>query len=243
MNAAVIICAAGSSTRFGGAKKKIFENVCGKPVFLRSINVFSEIEDVKQIILAISPEDEEKILINWEANLGFIGVELCHGGACRGETVKNALAKVRNDIDIVAVHDGARCCVKKEWVLEALSVCEQSGAAALASPVVSTLKRVENGCIAATIDRENLFEAQTPQVFSRKLIVEAYERLDERQLKSITDDCSAVQAAGGTIIVVKTDNSNIKITTKADIALAEAIIKSRKNDSPKSFHPFMDEKW
>ncbi|MFI4910699.1 MAG: 2-C-methyl-D-erythritol 4-phosphate cytidylyltransferase [Sedimentisphaeraceae bacterium JB056] len=245
MNIAVIICAAGSSTRFGGKTKKIFEKVCETPVFLRSINVFSDIDDVKQIILAISPEDEEKIRMNWEANLAFDGVELCHGGSHRGETVEKALANVRDEIDLVAVHDAARCCVTKEWVLEAFEKCSKSGAVALACPVVSTIKKVVDGQIAETVDRINLYEAQTPQVFNRTLLIDAYENIAKSDIdaKTITDDCSVVEKFGHAISIVETDSSNIKITKKDDISIAEAILKSRTKTEPKAFHPFADDKW
>lgn len=245
MNIAVIICAAGSSTRFGGKKKKIFEQVCGTPVFLRSLNIFTEMDEVKQIILAIASEDEEKIRINWEANLAFSGVELCHGGANRSETVQNALKKVKNDIDIVAIHDAARCCVEKKWIHDAFEKCEQSGAAALACPVVSTIKKGENGQITTTVNRENLYEAQTPQVFRRELLIGAYQNIKDSGInpQTITDDCSVVEAMGREITIIETDNSNLKITNKTDIAIAEAIIKSRIKNEPEGFHPFAADNW
>jgi len=242
MNAAVIICAAGSSSRFGGKKKKIFVEVCGVPVLLRSVNIFSEIEDVKQIILAISPEDEEKIRINWDANLAFAGVELCLGGDQRTQTVANALAKVRDDIDIVAIHDAARCCVTTEWVNAVFAKAYQSGAATLACPVVATIKKAENGVIKSTVDRTNLYEAQTPQVFERKLILDAYKKIGKLSNKSaITDDCSVVEAVGKDISIVETDSSNIKITKQADVAIAQAIIQSMEKKTPRALHPFQEE--
>ncbi len=242
MNAAVIICAAGSSSRFGGRKKKIFIEVCGIPVLLRSINIFSEIEDVKQIILAISPEDEEKIRINWDANLAFAGVELCLGGERRSETVTNALAKVRDDIDIVAIHDAARCCVTTEWVMAVLAKAFETGAATLACPVVATIKKVENGVIKSTVDRTNLYEAQTPQVFERKLILDAYRKIAKLDAKSaVTDDCSVVEAIGKDISIIETDSSNIKITKQSDVAIAQAIIQSKEKKTTRAIHPFMDE--
>jgi 2-C-methyl-D-erythritol 4-phosphate cytidylyltransferase len=243
MNAAVIICAAGSSTRFGGKQKKIFEKVGDTAVFLRSINVFTEIEDVRQIILAIAAEDEEKIRLNWEANLAFNGVELCYGGKERFQTVSNALAKVREDIDIVAIHDAARCCVKREDILRAFDKCSQTKAAILAAPVVSTLKKADGGIIEATIDRASLYEAQTPQVFNRRLLISAYDKAIETQAdpKDITDDCIAIEKLPHPISIIETDNSNIKITNKIDIAIAEAIIKSRDSKKPKQFHPFAAE--
>ena len=243
MNAAVIICAAGASTRFGGKQKKIFEKVCGTVVFLRSINIFAEIEDFKQIILAVAQDDLEKIKLNWEANLSFSGVEICLGGKSRFETVQNALAVVRDDIDIVAVHDAARCCTQTNWINEALSKCEEKGAAILASSVVSTLKKVEGQVITDTVDRSNLYEAQTPQVFDKQILLQAYKNIVDSGVDTltITDDCSAVEKLGKPISIVETDCSNIKITNKTDLAIAEAIIKSQEKPSSRGFHPFADE--
>ena len=244
MNAAVIICAAGSSSRFGGKKKKIFAEVCGTAVFLRSVNLFSEIEDVKQIILAISAEDEEKIRINWEASLAFAGVELCFGGSERSQTVANALAKVRDDIDIVAIHDAARCCVTTEWIKAVFARAFETGAATLACPVVSTIKKVENGVIKSTIDRTSLYEAQTPQVFERKLLLDAYKKITKLNANAaVTDDCSVVENFGSAISIVETDASNIKITRQADLAIAEAIIKSRVAKTARALHPFEENLW
>ncbi len=240
----MIICAAGSSSRFGGKKKKIFAEVSGIPVLMRTVNIFSEIEDVKQIILAISPEDEEKIRINWEANLAFAGVELCLGGDQRSQTVANALAKVREDIDIVAIHDAARCCVTTEWVEAVFEKAFETGAATLACPVVATIKKGENGVIKSTVDRTNLYEAQTPQVFERKLILDAYKKISKLSEKStFTDDCSVVEAIGKDISIVETDSSNIKITKQTDIAIAQAIIQSKEKKVPRAIHPFEQDRW
>jgi 2-C-methyl-D-erythritol 4-phosphate cytidylyltransferase len=101
---AVIVCAAGASNRFGRKEKKVFANVDGRAVFLRSLERFSENTSVKQIIMAVSPEDEERVKLKWGANLSFFGVKVCLGGNERFETVANALAHVRNEID------RARCC-------------------------------------------------------------------------------------------------------------------------------------
>ena len=121
---AVIICAAGASSRFGGStlsttlktgkltasgkKKKPFVNVDGRPAFLHSVELFSGRDDVKQILLAIAPEDQESVSIHWGANLAFFNVKICIGGAERFDTVKKAMSLVKNDIDLIAVHDAVR---------------------------------------------------------------------------------------------------------------------------------------
>jgi len=276
MNIAVIICAAGKSNRFSGQKKKQFADVGGRAVFLRSIEFFANNDNVKQIILSIPAEDEEMIKITHGANLSFHGVKLCIGGDERFETVAKALELVRNDIDLVAVHDAVRCCLKEQWLDEVFKVAQISGAAMLACPVTATLKKVENGKIIETVDRKGLYEAQTPQVFKKNLLKEAYANLGKSAKgetspnggpdksnppkgevspastrvgeagprAEISDDSQLVEALGLKVSIVETDSSNIKITTKADIAIADAIIKSRPKPKKEGYlGPYGEAQW
>jgi 2-C-methyl-D-erythritol 4-phosphate cytidylyltransferase len=240
MNIAVIICAAGSSKRFvkeqqhrlEAAKKKQFADVAGRPAFLRSIEFFAGRDNVKQIIMSIPAEDEEMFKISHGANLSFHGVKLCIGGAERFETVAKALELVKDDIDFVAVHDAVRCCLTNKWVDDVFKAAEKYDAAMLACPVVATLKKVENGQIIETVDRKGLYEAQTPQVFKKDLLKKAYANLANLDKSKISDDSQLVEALGHKVAIVETDFSNIKITNKADIVIAEAIIKSRPKPKP-----------
>ncbi|MBU1259743.1 MAG: 2-C-methyl-D-erythritol 4-phosphate cytidylyltransferase [Planctomycetes bacterium] len=252
MNVAVIICAGGSSQRFvkdqkhnlESIKKKQFADVGGRPAFLRSVEFFADRDDVKQIILSIPAEDEEMFKITHGANLSFHGVKLCLGGAERFETVAKALELVKDDIDLVAVHDAVRCCLTEKWLDDAFKTAEKTGAAMLACPVVATLKRVENGQIMETVDRTGLYEAQTPQVFKKDLLKKAYANLGKLDKSKISDDSQLVEALGQKVSIVETDSSNIKITTKADIAIAETIIKSRLKSKPKGYvGPYGDAQW
>jgi len=244
MNIAVIICAAGKSNRFSGQKKKQFADVGGRAVFLRSVEFFAGRDNVKQIILAVPAEDEEMIKITHGANLSFHGVKLCIGGDERFETVAKALELVRNDIDLVAVHDAVRCCLKEQWLDEVFKVAQISGAAMLACPVTATLKKVENGKIIETVDRKGLYEAQTPQVFKKNLLKEAYANIGKPDKSKISDDSQLVEALGLKVSIVETDSSNIKITTKADIAIADAIIKSRPKPKPEGpVGPYYEAQW
>ena len=241
-NISVIICAAGSSSRFGGARKKPFVDVAGRPAFLRSIDFFSDRDDVKQILLSISKEDEELVTVKWGAALAFSGVKLCFGGAERFETVANALEKVNDDADLVAVHDAVRCCLTKDRLDELFKTAGETGAAMLACPVVATLKKVADGKIIDTVDRAGLYEAQTPQVFDAKMLKDAYSKLDTLDTSKITDDAQLIEAMGHPVSIVETDHSNVKITRKNDVPIAAAIIKSRpkpKADGP--IGPFNEE--
>ncbi len=240
MNIAVIICAAGSSKRFvkeqqhnlEAAKKKQFADVAGRPAFLRSIEFFAGRNDVKQIIMSIPAEDEEMFKITHGANLSFHGVKLCIGGTERFETVAKALQLIKDDIEFVAVHDAVRCCLKNEWLDNVFKSAEKNGAAMLACPVVATLKKVKDGKIIETVDRAGIYEAQTPQVFKKDLLKKAYANLEKLDKSKISDDSQLVEALGQKVAIVETDSSNIKITSKADIVIAEAIIKSRPKPKP-----------
>ena len=238
----VIICAAGSSSRFGGDRKKPFVDVAGRPAFLRSIDFFADRDDVKQVILSISKEDEELVTVKWGAALAFAGVKLCFGGAERFETVAKALEKVSDDAELIAVHDAVRCCLTNEWVDAVFKTAGETGAAMLAAPVVATLKKVADGKIIDTVDRGGLYEAQTPQVFAAKMLKDAYAKLESLDTSKITDDAQLIEALGQAVSIVETDHSNIKITRKNDLPIAEAIIKSRpktKGDGP--LGPFNEE--
>ena len=243
-NVAVIICAAGAGVRFGGKTKKPFVDVGGRPAFLRCVDLFMNRDDVKQIIVAISPDDDESVKIRWGATLSFSGVKICHGGSERFETVANALAMVNDDIDLIAVHDSVRCCLTNEWIDEVIKSAGENGAAMLASPINGTIKRVEGGKICATVDREGLYEAQTPQVFGADLLKKAYANLENVDKSTITDDAGLVEALGQAVHIVETDMSNIKITRKSDVTLAEAIIKSRPKPKQKGpLGPYGEAEW
>ena len=175
-NVAAIICAAGPGKRFGGKRHKQFVDIGGRAAFLRSVELFSNREDVKQILLAIPQEDEEIVKIRYGANLTLFNVKLLIGGATRFETVNKAIQLLKDDIELVAIHDAARCCVTAKWVDEVIKAAAKTGAAILACPVTATLKEIKDGSIVKNVDRNGLYEAQTPQVFEIKLLKQSREK-------------------------------------------------------------------
>lgn len=244
MNVAAIICAAGRAKRFGGKKRKPFAEVGGRALFLRSIEVFSGCQDVKQVLLAILPEDEEWVQIKWGANLKFFNIQVCFGGEHRHETVRKALEQVTGAIDLVAVHDAARCCVTASLVDRVLASAAKHGAAIPACPVVGTLKQAENGQILRTVDRTGLYEAQTPQVFWTDLLRRAYLNMQTLDASQIRDDAQLVEALGEPVAIVESDPSNIKVTYTSDIPIAEAILRSRpspRREGP--IGPYAEAQW
>ena len=230
-----IICAAGASSRFGGKKKKPFVDIAGRAAFLRSVELFSEREDVKQVLLAINKEDQELVEIKWGANLVFFGVKVYVGGKERFETVAKGIALLKDDIDLIAVHDAVRCCVTDEWIGACIEAAGKSGAAILACEEVATIKKVKDNSIEKTIDRSGLYQAQTPQIFEASLLKKAYANLKNLDSTKISDDAQLIEALGKEVSIVETDSSNIKITHQCDVAIADAIIKSRTKAKPKGY--------
>ncbi|MHC4075543.1 MAG: 2-C-methyl-D-erythritol 4-phosphate cytidylyltransferase [Planctomycetota bacterium] len=241
---AAIICAAGASSRFGGKRKKPFVDILGRAAFLRSVELFSDRSDVKQILLAIDSDDEELVKVKWGPNLSFFNVQICFGGRQRFETVQKALELVKEDIELIAVHDAVRCCLTKKWLDEVINTAAKTGAAMLACPVTGTIKKVKDNTIIETVDRGGLYEAQTPQVFAADLLKQAYANLKNLDKSKISDDSQLVEALGRGVSIVETDPSNIKITRLSDVAIAEAIIKSRPKPGPKGpTGPYVEAQW
>lgn len=241
---AVIICAAGASARFGGDKKKPFVELGGRAAFLRSIEAFSGRSDIAQILLSISPEDDELVRLKWGPTMGFYGVKIVHGGRERFETVANALEQVKPEAELVAVHDSVRCCITEDWISKVFEKAGQTGAAILACPVNGTVKRVKDGVIEQTLDRTNLWEAQTPQVFETALLKKAYANLKNLEAAKITDDAMLIEALGYPISIVEADFTNLKITRKSDVPIAEAILHSRPKPKPEGpIGPYSEAQW
>jgi 2-C-methyl-D-erythritol 4-phosphate cytidylyltransferase len=241
---AAIICAAGASSRFGGKRKKAFVDVAGRAVFLRSVELFAGRNDVKQILLGIAADDQELVNVKWGPNLAFFNVKIFTGGLERFDTVRKGLELVQDGIDLVAVHDACRCCVTEAVIDATIAAAARYGAAIPACPVTATIKDVHAGTIAKTIDRTSLYEAQTPQVFAAGLLAKAYENLDNLDKSKISDDSQLLEALGHKVAVVESDSSNIKITGKNDIAIAEAILKFRpKPIAEGPIGPYIEAQW
>jgi 2-C-methyl-D-erythritol 4-phosphate cytidylyltransferase len=241
---AAIVCAAGPGSRFGGKRKKQFVDVGGRATFMRSTELFANRDDVQQVLLGIAAEDEEIVKVKWGPNLSFFGVQLFLGGAERFETITKALTLLKDEIDLVAVHDACRCCVTDRLIGETIAKAAETGAAIPAAPVSATVKQVRDGTIVKTVDRADLFEAQTPQIFETSLLKKAYANIDNLDAATITDDAFLVEAIGHEVAIVESDASNIKITRRSDIPIAEAIIRSRPKPKPEGpVGPYVEAQW
>lgn len=238
----VIIPAAGKAERFGGGEKKTFAKLDGRPVFIRTLEHFINRSDVCQTILAVSPEDADTMKSRYGPNLGFMGVKLVVGGEQRRDSVAAALAEVDDAAEYVAVHDAVRPCVTAAMIDAVFAEAVKSGAAILATPITGTIKRVSGAyVIEETSPRDGLFEAQTPQVFRKAMLIDAYASLPAGA--EVTDDAEIAERAGHTIAVVVSDATNLKITTKSDMTLANAIVKSRPAKAVPRMGAFEEAQW
>ncbi len=237
---AVILPAAGQSTRFGANKrKKPFVELKGRAVWLRAAELFLNRTDVVQMLIVIAPEDVEWFKDRFRPNLAFMDIEIVKGGAQRADSVFNALTNVRDEVDFVAVHDAARPLLASEWIDTVFDAAQQSGAAIPAVRVDGTLKKVDlQDEIVETVSREGLWAAQTPQVFRRQLLLDAYAQRDEL---NPTDEAQLVEQLGSKITVVEGWPMNFKITTDEDFSMAKVVLAALPKKTLKSLHPFTDE--
>lgn len=240
---AVILPAAGRSTRFGDPKqKKIYADLDGRAVWLRAVEPFLIRDDVTQVVLAIAPEDREMFERRYRANVAFLNIQVIDGGAERYESVARALDVVDPACEFVAVHDAARPCLVPELIDAVFKAARQHGAALPGVPVSDTLKRVGDDHRAVeTVSRAGLVAVQTPQAFGRDLLIQAYANRD-RVGGTVTDDAQLVEALGHPCFVVEGSPFNLKITTQGDLRLASAILQAAPKPKVEGAgHPFADE--
>ncbi|HLN30375.1 MAG TPA: 2-C-methyl-D-erythritol 4-phosphate cytidylyltransferase [Gemmataceae bacterium] len=239
---AVILPAAGQSSRFRDKEKKPFATLDGRAVWLRAAELFVSRSDVCQTVIIVAKADQETFRRRYGANLAFMSIQIADGGNERFESVANALAMLSPEAEFVAIHDAVRPCLTEAMVNDVFAKAEKTGAALLAAPVTETVKRVDaQHQVKETVPRQGLWLAQTPQVFRRDWLMEAYANRAKLG-KDITDDAQLVEAAGHAVHVVEGSASNVKITTKSDLFLAEAVLKSRPKPKPSGpIHPFAEE--
>jgi 2-C-methyl-D-erythritol 4-phosphate cytidylyltransferase len=238
----VILPAAGKSSRFKDRDKKPFALLDGRAVWLRTVEQFVTRDDICQTILVVAPADRELFRSRYQANIAFMNVQIADGGAERFESVANALKLVKPEADFVAVHDAVRPCLTEALINAVFTQAAKTGAAMLGVPVTDTVKRVDaQQQVQETLPRQGLWLAQTPQVFRREWLAQAY--ADRAKLgKNVTDDAQLVEAAGHKVTMVEGATTNVKITTKADLILAEAVLKSMPKPKPSGpIHPFAEE--
>lgn len=221
---AVIIPAAGDSRRFRGFKdKKPFVDLNGRPVWQRTVEHFERRQDVVEVVLVLSAADIDEFKERFRPNLTFLNVKIVAGGATRAESVQNGLRSLTSTASLVAVHDAARPLLTAQWITSVFAAARQHHAVIPAIPVSSTVKKVDDeGRILQTVDRSQLVLAQTPQVFARQLLEDAYQQAEDPA--TFTDEASLVEATGQTVRTVPGWPMNLKITTADDYRLAQILV-------------------
>ncbi|MDO4269391.1 MAG: 2-C-methyl-D-erythritol 4-phosphate cytidylyltransferase [Eubacteriales bacterium] len=217
-----VIVAAGSSRRMGGENKLLLP-LAGAPVLAHTLSAFERCAAVRDIVLVCREQD---ILPYTELAQAY-GVSklrtVTRGGDSRTASVLAGVAAAPEDAALVAVHDGARPLVSDRIISEAVRAAADCGAAAPVVAVKDSIKRIENGLIAADVPRDTLAAVQTPQVFDRALLTRALTAA-ARGGRTFTDDCAAVEALGHAVRATDGAYENIKITTPEDIPVAEAFL-------------------
>jgi 2-C-methyl-D-erythritol 4-phosphate cytidylyltransferase len=217
-----LILAAGSGERLGLSRPKALVELAGRPLVEWSIEVLGEVDGIERIVLALPPGTRAPT-----------GVTAVDGGAVRSDSVRKALAATEHG-DPVLIHDAARPLLTAELartVIAALLADESADAAIAAIPVTDTVKQVDRaGVVCQTLDRRELWAVQTPQVFRRAALERAL-AVPEEILAEATDDAWLIERAGGKVIVVGASEENLKVTTRLDLELAEALLARRSREA------------
>ena len=221
-----VIVSAGNSTRMGGINKQFLE-LDGAPVIVKTINMFQRCQMIDEIIVVTRESDIDeiaKLVKEYDFTKVF---NIVPGGETRQLSVYEGVTATSNIADLVVIHDGARPLVTLEVIEETIKTAAEYGAAATGVKVKDTVKVVDdNDNIIDTPDRAYMRFIQTPQVFDKKLYLDAVNTVENS--KDFTDDCMLIEAFGKTVKYVGGDYENFKITTPEDIELAENYLNRRR---------------
>lgn len=226
-----LIPAGGNGTRFSHSQNKLLADIAGTPVLIKTLKAHLQTPSIQGIILVCSAENQAcfQSLIEKHLPEAARKIHFASGGATRRESVCNGLNRLPSQVERVAVHDAARALVQPELIEAAIATLYQGYVGAVvAVPIHDTVKRVlqqPDGTlkICETLDRQWLWRAQTPQVFMRECLCQAHAQVPQEA--RITDDAQLLEYAGlGPVAIIQGSEHNLKITTPADIILAEAIL-------------------
>jgi 2-C-methyl-D-erythritol 4-phosphate cytidylyltransferase len=227
MHCSAILVAAGSGIRLGVGEPKAFVKLHGHAMLHYSLATLAKLPAIAEVVIAI-PAGMERKTRDEVARAGLeVPVKITPGGAERQDSVRIALALTSAEAQVILIHDAARPFADAALFTRCLEAAAARGAAIAAIPVSDTLKRVADGAIHATVKRAGLYQAQTPQAFQRRLLVAAHEHATRERVIA-TDDADLVEQIRGTVEIVEASALNLKITTRADLMIAEAIAASMK---------------
>jgi 2-C-methyl-D-erythritol 4-phosphate cytidylyltransferase len=222
--AGVVIPAGGAGRRMGGVRKPFLE-LAGRPLLQHTIEPFLANANVGHIVVAL-PADTLSDPPGWLTAL-HPRVTLVGGGEERGDSVRNGITALPDDVDVILVHDAARPLVSGEVIERCIAAAAEGRSVIAAVPVTDTIKEVdEGGRIESTPDRRALWAAQTPQAFPAAVIRDAYARALLDRINA-TDDAALVSRYGATVTIVDGAVDNIKVTSPADLAIAHVLLGQR----------------
>lgn len=222
---AALVVAAGKGQRSGLDIPKQFHNLAGKPLLVYCLEAFESFPCISEIVLVLPPEFLQVAAVKRDLAHFSKLTQIVAGGEERQDSVMNGLKAISSDVDFMAIHDGARPFPPEKATEQAILAAQECGAAILAIPVTDTVKQSDsNGFIMDTIARRSLWLAQTPQVFRKDLIIEAYRETCQRGA-ALTDDAGAVQLLGKPVRLVEGSRENIKITVSEDFEIAARYLK------------------
>jgi len=235
--ASVIIAAAGAGRRFaeiGGPlngrtpeerPSKVFALLAGRPVLAHTLDCFARVPSVAEIVVALPADKVEWAKQTFSNPLtGGRRLRFVVGGSDRMESVSQALDATDRSTELVVVHDAVRPLIRREIIEQALHAAVEHGAAVVGRPVDHTVKAVaKDGRVIHTVPREGLWLAQTPQVFRREVLMQAYQHRGNL-VGAVTDDAQLVEAMGQAVVMVPGDACNLKITTPEDLRICEMLL-------------------
>ncbi len=220
-----IVVAGGAGKRMGGEVPKQFLPLGGRPILDRTISALAASPGIDGILLALPPGIPVEIKDLFRAMPKVLGV--VDGGAERQDTVRNALATVPEETEVILVHDAVRPFVSGELLARCVSMARKHGAVVPVVPVRETVKEWDrDGKTLSTVDRSRLFRAQTPQGFLAGVLRAAYRKAGEEGLRG-TDDAALVEAAGTPVAPIPGEEGNIKITIPEDLRMAEGLLREQ----------------
>jgi 2-C-methyl-D-erythritol 4-phosphate cytidylyltransferase len=230
MKSAALIVSAGKGCRFPGEKKKQFLSLAGKPLLCHALDRFEASPFIDTIHLVVGLEDMDYTLTEIVEAYGYRKISrIVPGGRSRQESVKNGILSLSSEVDLVAIHDGVRPFVTPKMIEESIRAARQFKAAVIATPVKETIKMVDRDrTVLSTLDRESLWQIQTPQTFQLEVIKLAIQKAAEDGFLG-TDDASLVERIGIKVYILPGSYTNIKITTPEDLILANLILQAEVN--------------
>lgn len=219
----VIIPAAGSGSRMKAGENKQFLKLAGKPVIIHTLLIFECNKHVDEIIVVAKKEEINRFeQLLKEYNLKT-KISIVAGGETRQESVHKGIEAMDKETEYVVVHDGARPFIKQEKLNSMFSEVFEKNAVIMAVPTKDTIKRVNKNKVVETLNRKELWNIQTPQMFERDLIERAYKHALESEFTG-TDDSSLVEFMGEEVSVLMGSYNNIKITTPEDLVFGEMVL-------------------